>query len=701
MPKRQYSLKRKEAVFDLEVFRNYFAVAFKCCETGRWKRFELFPGGTFDRAGVAKVLRNFRIFGFNSISFDMPILMAAMQGMNCQELKMVCDTIINERLIYFKTYERFGINKPPIFVDHVDLMNVSPGSPNNSMGGKSSGEWPSLKLYGGRLHTKKIQEMPVDVHVELNKGQIERVRGYHVNDLDVTIDLLSDLRTQIELRAIMSDEYGVDLRSKSDAQIAEAVIKAEVERMSGNTVAKPKIVPGRFHYHPPAFVEYKTEVLQNLLRTVREAKFTIGHDGKVYEPPEIESMKIPLGIQTYTFGIGGLHSTEKRVAYVPDGTFTLRDRDVTSYYPRTILNTGLFPKQLGMYFPKVYDRIVVRRVAAKDAGDKNTAETLKIVLNGTFGKLGQGTSILYAPNLLIQTTITGQLAILMLIERLELAGITVISANTDGIVSKVPKELEARFFWICHDWEVDTGYGTEEVEYSAIYSRDVNNYIALYKEKDKVTGEIKTKAKRKGAYGERGPGLSGAAGQKHNPDAEICSIAVTEYLKNGTPMETTIEECEDFRKFVIVRRVKGGAVLGDEYIGKVVRWYQAVGMTDCLRYETNGNKVPSSDGAKPAMVLPDELPDDIDYQWYINEAYAILADIGASEGDPALAGRTGIMLATAPEQKTVHRVKLPSGVAMCGKELSNVRSKWREFLTMPSGLRLCSKCAKCVDEDEL
>ena len=39
--------------------------------------------------------------------------------------------------------------------------------------------------------------------------------------------------------------------------------------------------------------------------------------------------------------------------------------------------------------------------------------------------------------MLIQTTVTGQLALLMLIENIELAGFTVVSANTDGIVEVI------------------------------------------------------------------------------------------------------------------------------------------------------------------------------------------------------------------------------------------------------------------------
>lgn len=684
MPK--YTAPRKEAVFDLEIFRNYFAAAFKDIESGRWKRFEMFRGQKLDRAGIAKVMRNFRVYGFNSGNFDMPVLMAALAGWDTDDLKSLCDTIISENLPAFKTYDRFGIDTPPSFVDHVDLMNVSPGAPTK----------PSLKMYGGRLHCHRIQEMPVDVHAELSDDEIETVRGYHVNDLDTTISLKDDLKTQVALRAVMSDEYGVDLRSKSDAQIAEAVIRAEVERMSGQRIAKPQVRPGKFNYTPPSFVEYQTPILQELLEIVRTSKFTVGYDGKVYEPKEFESINLQIGKTRYTFGLGGLHSTEKRQAFRCDGTFTLRDRDVTSYYPLTILNTGLVPPQLGMYFAKVFKKILDRRVTAKHAGDKNTSETLKIVLNGTFGKLGQPTSILYAPNLLIQTTITGQLSILMLIERLELAGISVVSANTDGIVSKVPTHLEGRFASICFDWECDTGYTTEETLYEGLYSRDVNNYLAFYRGKDG-----KLSAKRKGAYGERGPGLSGAAGQKHNPDAEICSLAVIEYLKDGTPIEDTIRNCEDIRKFVSVRRVTGGATLDGEFIGKVVRWYQATGMGDCLRYAKNNNRVPSSNGAKPCMVLPESIPDDLDYDWYVREALAILTDIGAGVAHPDLADRTGVMFARAPDQKTVHRVKLPSGVAMCGKGLDNARDQWVEYEGLPMGMRLCSKCAKCVDENDL
>ena len=47
---------------------------------------------------------------------------------------------------------------------------------------------------------------------------------------------------------------------------------------------------------------------------------------------------------------------------------------------------------------------------------------------------GLNTLFLYSPDLLINTTITGQLTLLMLIEMITLSGGKVKSANTDGIV---------------------------------------------------------------------------------------------------------------------------------------------------------------------------------------------------------------------------------------------------------------------------
>jgi hypothetical protein len=309
---------------------------------------------------------------------------------------------------------------------------------------------------------------------------------------------------------------------------------------------------------------------------------------------------------------------------------------------------------MGDHFQRVYREFFTRRIAAKKAGHKSTSQTLKIVLNGSYGKLGSRYSVLYAPDLMLQVTITGQLALLMLIERLEGAGIQIVSANTDGIVQSCPVELEPVRRQIIARWEQETGLETEDVGYRGLYSRDVNNYIAL-----KEGGGVKTK------------GVFTEPGVQKNPDNAILGKAVCEFLDKGVPIAQTIVGCSDIRQFVCVQRVTGGAQIPTrmewvddwveaperhwtrmngakvvcvkrksrphpvlvtaeaQYLGKVVRWYRSTRGVSHIEYVKNGNKVPSSDSAMPCMELPDTLPDDIDYDWYIGEANKMLREIGA------------------------------------------------------------------------
>jgi len=164
---------------------------------------------------------------------------------------------------------------------------------------------------------------------------------------------------------------------------------------------------------------------------------------------------------------------------------------------------------------------------------------------------------------------------------------------------------------IVWEWEVKTDFETEATYYKAIYSRDVNNYIAV-----KTDGNIKLK----GAYT--------PAGLSKNPANEVCTLAVLKYLIHGLPIAQTITDCTDMTKFVSVRQVKGGAVKNGEYLGRVVRWYYSIAADGAIHYKVNNYTVAKTTGAMPLMVLPDAIPFDIDYDWYINEANSLLKDLG-------------------------------------------------------------------------
>lgn len=621
---------KERLIWDAEFYPNYALIGFQHEKSKKIIKHVSTPLHPFnDMARLEWILRNFTLVGFNDTYFDIPMAIAALAGFNTEQM-MDCV----KDLIHGREGERGGMplrdfykvhDLKAQFFDHIDLRELTP------LG-------PSLKVCAGRLHTPLMQDLPFVPETWLTDDQITVLDWYWENDLNNTRFLYEKhiKENALPLRELLTAEYKTDVRSKSDPQIAEAVIRSEIKRLTKiKYFEKADVnVMRKFKYRAPDYVKFKTPMMQQTLQFIEGQVFMTALGGGVIEPEGMQDLVITIGDSSYTMGIGGLHSKEKRVAHHSDDDWEITDNDVTSYYPSLILQQGMFPPNIGPVFLKVFKRIYDRRVAAKRDGDKNTSETLKIVLNGTFGKTGErgGHSIVYYPEMMIQVTLSGQLALLLLIEWLELAGIKVISANTDGIMIKCPRhkiELKAR---IIKQWEELTGLGLESVGYKSVYSRDVNNYIAVYDEPKKGDDGFRY-AKAIGAYRK----TLDVYPIKWNPTCDVVNEAVITFLATGVSIEETIRACSDVRKFIEVRRVAGGTCKNGEYFGKVIRWYYAQGVTDEIINAKNGHSVPRSKGGKPCMMLPNGIPDDIDFEYYIQRAYDVLDDFkpkqkkGASE----------------------------------------------------------------------
>lgn len=583
---------------DVETYPDYFLIAM-LSDSGNVATFERYPGADFDTRKLQVTLSRHTTITFNGNSYDMPMVAAAIEGWDNAALKRLSDMLIMDKRPAWAICRDSDLLIPSSW-DHIDLIEVAPGS-------------ASLKIYGGRLHAGKLQDLPYSPDDLIDAYKREQLRRYCVNDLETTRLLHEALQQPIALREQMGEQYGMDLRSKSDAQIAETVIKSELSARTGKRYTAPKLVSDySFRYRNPGIVQFDDPELQAIFERMTQTDFTLSANGGVAMPSWIKSARPEINGRKYQMGIGGLHSAEKRQC-VKAGDGLLFELDVASYYPNIILQQQLAPETMGAEFLDAYGEIVQRRLHAKATGDKSTADSLKIAVNGSFGKLGSKYSALYSPDLLIQTTVTGQLALLMLIERVTQAGAEVVSANTDGIVVYCDTERENDVEAAAFEWMLDTTYELERTDYALMASRDVNNYVAV-----KPDGSTKGK----GAFAE--PTMM------KNPDGQIVYQAVSQYAIDGTPIEQTIKQCQDLRRFVTVRQVKGGAVWREQTLGKAVRWYQSrnVPEDECIRYASNGNKVPRSDGAMPVMDMPDGLPDDIDYDAYIADAEKLLCEVG-------------------------------------------------------------------------
>ncbi len=578
---------------DVECYPNYFLICFKSSNKSRY--YQITDSSTLNIKEITHIMNVYETVGFNSKNYDLPMISYALNGASREELKRFSDQIITSGKFSWEVCRDFNIRIPYTW-NHIDIIDVP------------KGVRVGLKMYGARMHTKILQDLPLEPDTIIKDAEHEVIRNYCFNDIDITIELYNKLELDLELRDKIGKIYNLELRSKSEPQISEAIIKKLLSTKSSyNTFLNMEVV---LKYNPMESIKFQTSNLVEMFETLCQLEFRCNEEGKIIKTKEA-SNKVLINGATFSVGIGGLHSTEKHIYHVAKEDEFIIDIDAASYYPSIILNNKYYPERLGNDFLTYYSNFYKERIKAKENKDILKSETYKIILNGVFGKFGSKYSILYSPSLLLNTTLNGQLSLLMLIEDLSLQGFEIVSANTDGITIKGKRENLNRFNSILHDWEILNKFKLDRNYYKAIYHESVNVYIAIYED-----GKIKGK----GQYADQS--------LNKNPVCITCVEAVIEFLANGTNIEDTIfKNKDDIRKFLIIRRVEGGATFRDQYLGKTVRWYYSKN-GDKITYKKNGNKVAGSDGAIPLMILNDEKRTDIDFQKYIDKSYEMLKNLG-------------------------------------------------------------------------
>lgn len=230
----------------------------------------------------------------------------------------------------------------------------------------------------------------------------------------------------------------------------------------------------------------------------------------------------------------------------------VRNYDVASYYPNLMIKCGYTSRNIPS--PQIFEDVVAKRLEAKKSGDKTTANALKLVVNTTYGACLNQYNDLYDPLMGRSVCVTGQLFLLELAQRLyrEVQGLRIFQLNTDGIMVECDDSQLDQVKEICDEWQSRTGFELEEDSVSMIAQKDVNNYVEV-----QPNGSVKTK----GGYLVRGIAPAGAFNVNNN--ACIVATALKEYFVNGTPVEETINGCDDIFQFQMI--AKAGAKYREAY----------------------------------------------------------------------------------------------------------------------------------------
>jgi len=635
--------------FDIETYKNYTLFAFMDIKTENIFAFEMHEHKKFkQQKALTELLKKHTIITFNGLHFDEPITSVALnKDQKPSEIFRDAQDIIVNKMNIFQYYRT---NKTrPIIEKHIDLIDVAMGV-------------ASLKLYGARLGAKKLQDLPYPPETELTKKQKQEVLDYCINDLKLTKLLYENLQSDLQLRKDMSKKYGINFMSDNGAKIAEKILVKETG-YEGKAPSRPE----RVFYTPPKYIKFKTKVMQDFFAYVKEHVFLVNENGNVELPTKMKNEKLqftPNGIE-YKLGVGGVHGSVESTSIHADKGYSIIDIDYKSLYPSLIIENNFVPKHIGKKFLKVYKDMYHQRnnvlkpmLKRLEYASKeyiviySQQNTFKLILNSSFGRLGLRYSKLYDPSALLHVTLTGQLTLMMIIEKLHLAGFETFYANTDGITLKVKTKDVPKIKEITTKFDKKTGLEMEYNEFRSCHIRDVNNFVNIT-----TDGKVKPK----GSYAKQS--------LNKNSQTPIVYEAIREFLLNGTSMKKTINNCKDVNMFCSSVTVKGGAtysnsipemyppdwqekldskrgltkkIIGERekleadwvknngvYLGKVVRWYYS---TDgySIHRKLNGNKVPKTDGCIPMMDLTKKLPKDLDYQWYYDEADSILIDLGVT-----------------------------------------------------------------------
>lgn len=175
-----------------------------------------------------------------------------------------------------------------------------------------------------------------------------------------------------------------------------------------------------------------------------------------------------------TYGLGGVHYAKKN--WNNDGEPVIY-LDVQSMYPTIMEKYNLLSRAVKNRY--TFGKWLQERLEAKQAGNKELADKLKLKINSVYGNMKNPNSPLYDPSYGSSVAVLGQKVMTILVMGLQAKGCNIINVNTDGVMFTALGVDAASINAFVKKWEGAFGLTLTQKTFASFEQADVNNYKAV------------------------------------------------------------------------------------------------------------------------------------------------------------------------------------------------------------------------------
>lgn len=535
-------------VCDIEVYSNFFSCTSLSFDGEEIEVFEISERVNDLERFVAWIGGVTYMITFNGTHYDSPIIMYLVKNVKnlmkenwssvCERIKSLSNTIIDDDGSNYKSYSSY---KYPTYCQ-VDLFMY--WSKLTRVSRKLS-----LKSFAINIMWPRIQELPIHHTALVTTDQMDMLLDYNLNDCRVTKALAIKMRKDINLRVAARARYGFQCLSWDGVKLGLNIL---VKRYCDRTGQDMRDVNAlRTHRAQVAIGEILLPVIgfgvadHTYIQFVEKGSLITQFKsfyglwkylgGLVVTDLKSINCRVMVEGVRYDIKSGGLHTYHNASVVVCRPGWLYKDKDVSSYYPSFGEAWDIGPEHLGPEFTEELGLVKGERIELKHQGlgKSPDAELLKLSLNGGFfGNLANEYTPMLDLKAFLKITINGQLALLMLCEKLIALGAIIDMCNTDGVTIMYPQELHGAVEAICDEWQAMMRMELETVKYNKVVRKDINNYLAFYE----------------GGVKEKGMFLTDPAIDMSR-DFLVISKAIRAYFEHGTPVEEFIRNHKEIYDF--------------------------------------------------------------------------------------------------------------------------------------------------------